>query len=300
MRLSLDRFGGAALVIGTFVVLGLPSHVAQAGAGDERSVAAVAQVDGTAYDDSRTYVDPCAGVSAAVEDDDDGQYVPIAPLRFVSQRMVNVETFDALDGQVRVRDGILEVRWWTRCIDANNVEVADVTDRFWVGVPRDIDLVEPALQAATELVPAPNVSWPTKDPDFGWVYVNTDTEWRIDNLVPVSATAEASNRIASASATVTATPVLTTLLPGEPGAGIGRCTPDQAAGAFYLDIISQCSYTYKNSSAISPTDAFEATIEVSWMVETDVADADPIDDLTTSWSEQLQVGEVQALVIADR
>ena len=287
--------------IGSMVMLACLSVSSVVAAGtNENEISADVAVSGGEYDDSRTYVDPCAGVATASDSNAEETDLPEGPLRFVSERISNVQTFDPLDGQVRVQDGVLQVRWWTRCLDVAGKEVSGATDRFWVGVPRDIDLVEPALQAATELVPAPNVSWPTKDPDFGWVYVNTDTEWRIDNLAPVSATAEASNRIASASATVTATPVLTTLLPGEPGAGIGRCTPDQAAGAFYLDIISQCSYTYKNSSAISPTDAFEATIEVSWMVETDVADADPIDDLTTSWSEQLQGGEVQALVIADR
>ncbi len=294
---------GRRAVVAGLLALTTSSHgAATVGAGSgENEVAVAVVVAGGDYDDSKTYIDPCAGVDVATDDEgDDGLMLPVGPLRFVSQRVSNVQNFDALDGHVRLINGFLEVKWWTRCLDAEGSEVAGATDRFWVGVPRDVDLVDEAFDAAMELVPAPNVSWPTKDPEFGWVYVNTSTEWRVDNLEPVSATARASNRIATAEATVTATPEWVTLLPGEPGAGIGRCTPEQAAAPFYVKIISQCSYKYKNSSAISPTSAFEAAIEVSWKVETDVVDVEPFDDLVTSWSEQLQVGEVQALVIADR
>ena len=298
MQLNVARAG--ALWLGSLVLLSIVA-AGRAEAGTTDSVVEVgAGVAGGAYDDSRTYVDRCAGF--ARQDDPVTETVDESQeaLVFDSRRVSNVVTEGSFDGNIMRREGITYVRWWTRCLDGAGNPAPRSTDLFWVGEPRDDELVLPAYEAAMELVPAPNVSWPTKDPEFGWVYVNTSTEWRVDNLEPVSATARASNRIATAEATVTATPEWVTLLPGEPGAGIGRCTPEQAAAPFYLKIISQCSYKYKNSSAISPTSAFEAAIEVSWKVETDVVDVEPFDDLVTSWSEQLQVGEVQALVIADR
>lgn len=258
-------------------------------------IIAEAAADGDVYSDPKTYVDPCANVVTSTAT---REVPPVGPFQFTSQRIEQVETYEPRDGLTKIEDDVLYVRWWTRCLESTGEEISEVTRRFWVGVPRDIDLVEAAKETVVESVPAPNVTWPTKDPDFLWVYVQTETEWRIDNLDPISATARASNRIATAEATVTATPFLTVMLPGHPNTGFGQCTPDHASLPFDLDVISPCDYVYTNSSAISPTDAFEPTIEVMWNVTTDVAGADPMNDLTTSWSEPLQVGEVQALVIS--
>lgn len=181
--------------------------------------------------------------------------------------------------------------------DAPDEFDASTVSPVWVPVVTEISLVPAVLAELTRLVPAPETFFPVADPVYGWLYVQAPMEVRVANLEVVSATVTAANAVSSASASAVATPVEVVFEPGEPGgapvvcplaaveAGWDRGDPDG----------SGCVYTYRNSSAITPSREFGSRTRVRWHV-TGSGGLDMV--IETLAFDPVQVAEIQAVVVA--
>lgn len=157
------------------------------------------------------------------------------------------------------------------------------------------ETVVPALYAYLDrYLDPPALSWPGEDHEFGWLYVNTAQDFRIDAPPTITLTATVTNVTGSVTGSVTATPSRVTFEPGEPGGGLVPCSVD-AATAGYSTLNPGCHYRYQHSSAISPTNAF-GTRTVLWWDVTTSSPVLPDHSLPTISYDAVEVAEVQAVV----
>jgi len=195
------------------------------------------------------------------------------------------------------------VEWITACAperdSASSAFESGTLNRFWIRRPTQAVLLPGLLAEVVASLPAPEILWPSADPEFGWIYVNTDSDVRINPVgivrpPPVSV----SNLVGSATAWVQATPTEVRFDPGEPNKSEIPCTYEAATAPYVPSRATGCMYKYTNSSAIS-TDAdsaFVARTSVLWEITASgpLTSSNPL-----SWRQELvQVAEVQALVIA--
>ena len=85
------------------------------------------------------------------------------------------------------------------------------------------------------------------------------------------------------------------LEPGEPGGRSKSCPISAAIAVYDVSTAGTCSYRYQNSSAISPSGAFEALASIEWVIST----SDPAFDVSSirTWSTfDVAVAEAQAVV----
>lgn len=144
----------------------------------------------------------------------------------------------------------------------------------------------------------PPVQFQRLDPVHGWWYVNVPMDFRLGVVEPVTATASASNELGTAWITVTATPTLVTFTPGEPDGVPVRCSLVGAAAPYVAERPGECSYTYRNSSAISANGrTFDTSTSLTWTVTYTSSDGDgSIPDAVSTSASPLAIAEVQALV----
>lgn len=183
-----------------------------------------------------------------------------------------------------------------QCMDPDTAEVdASSWEIFWVPLV-SMETVVPALyKHLWDYLHGPTVSWPSMDQDFGWLYVNAPMDFRVDPLPAISLTATVTNVTGSVTATVSATPAEVTLEPGEPGGRTTSCSLAAATAAYLPSTPGSCSYTYNNSSALEPSEAFDVGAMVRWVVDTSDATFPVQEARTWSWSD-VAVAEVQAVV----
>ena len=244
------------------------------------------QIAGTSYDDADTKPRPC-----------NPGYTFYSTTRY--------GTFESMGAPntsyTRTVDGVVQTLFFTVCgrDDLNDSAAGPIAMNqrtVWVSRPAASDIIPLAAAEIQELIYPPVVSWPTMDREFGWLYVNTDMEFRVAALVPVEATLTLSNILATVTVTQTATPVSVTFMSGEPDGGSTSCSVEQAAAPFAVDVVGECSYRYRSSSAVSPNGrTFDSRMVVTWEVTGDLAPGDPT-VLETFVDSPIAVAEIQAVV----
>lgn len=208
-----------------------------------------------------------------------------------------VEDTGILSGAVRERervvDGRTQKRWVSFC--RPNVPGHSSTDitLFWVAVPIPAELVPAVYAEAIELLAAPLPQWQFVD-EFDWLYVHTPMTLRVTNLAPVTASATVSNIFGSASATVSARPVELVFTSEAPDTPSVSCSIDELRQSYVPG--EGCTVQYGHSSAITADDHFGYTLTVRWEVESTPPRPDLGSTIETSYSDRIQVAEVQAVV----
>ncbi len=195
------------------------------------------------------------------------------------------------------------VEWVTACAPTEDSAPGQFedgnSDRYWIRRPTQGSLVPDLIAEVVADLPAPDILWPTKDPEFGWIYVNVSSDIRVDPVADVRKQRSVSNLVGSATAWVQATPSQVNFAPGEPGKAEIACTYASATAVYNPQRATGCFYKYQNSSAISTAadSAFLARTSLSWAITS----SGPLTyNNPLSWRQELiQVAEVQALVIAN-
>jgi hypothetical protein len=167
----------------------------------------------------------------------------------------------------------------------------------WIPVVTEEVLIPDVMAELVTLIPAPNVYFPVADPTYGWLYVKTPMEIRVDNLEPVTASVTATNAISSATATATAEPSRVIFEPGEPYGPATVCSVESVEMGWDRDDPdgSGCVYSYINSSAIVPPEhKFQTRTRAEWHV-TGTGGLDMT--LQTTAYDYVAVAEVQAVVV---
>lgn len=251
------------------------------------------QIDGTYYDDAgarRRLCDPEFTFFSTTD----------AP---------TIELPNEPSAYTRTIDGVEQTLYWTMCIrippsPPENPEQAmtpQVRDQqtAWVGRPTPGAVVETIFGQLQLIIDPPIVSWPTIDPEFGWLYVNTNMEFRVAALTPKAVTGTLTNIVGTATATLSATPVAVTFSSGEPGGGSTTCSVDDASAPFYVDIIGACAYKYRAASSVAANGrTFDTRMVVHWDVTGDL-EPDTPRTLETYTDAPVAVAEVQALVCSN-
>jgi hypothetical protein len=166
----------------------------------------------------------------------------------------------------------------------------------WIPVVTEESLIPDVMAELLTLIPAPNVSFPVADPTYGWLYVKTPMEIRVDNLETVTATVTAANAISSATATATAEPSQVIFEPGEPYGPAVACSVESVQMEWDRNDPdgSGCVYEYINSSAIVSGHKFQTHTRAQWHV----AGTGGLDmTLETTAYDYVAVAEVQAVVV---
>jgi hypothetical protein len=286
------RFLGFLITVASVLVVGMVSSVpfAQADFGDApeggSSIILNLQLDGTYYDDS--------GAKRRLCDDGFSFFSTTTP---PSIEMPGAPGADYR----RTVNGVEQILFWTACVrdasaeDAPGVQLVRNPRTTWVGVPTPGAVIPTLFTQIQELIAPPIVSWPTMDPEFGWLYVNADMEFRVAALTPVTASGTLTNILASVSASQTATPVSVTFFSGEPGGGVATCSIADATAPFAVSVIGACTYKYRSSSAVSANGrTFDTRMVVTWEMSGDLEPGAPT-TLETYVESPLAVAEVQAL-----
>ena len=191
------------------------------------------------------------------------------------------------------------VAWLTGCRDplTGNVLLGGgpgSATSFWVPLVTQ-DTVVPALYGHLSAYLRPPVTtWPSVDRSFGWLYVNTPMDFRINPPSGVRLVATVTNITGSVTGTVAATPSEVTFSPGEPGGESVACSVE-AATAAYSPSSPGCHYTYDHSSAISASSTFGTRTVLRWDVTTS-SPAFGAHSLPTISYADVSVAEVQAVV----
>ena len=193
---------------------------------------------------------------------------------------------------------VTERQYVVGCRDPDTGVVDEATRGLvWVPVISEVTLIPDVMAELVKVVPAPEVFFPVADPVFGWLYVKTPMEVRVSNLDEVSAVVTAANAVSSATATATAVPVEVVFESGEPGGGRVVCSVEAVQMGWDRNDPdgSGCVYSYANSSAVTPSDRFQAHTVVRWHV-TGTGGLDMT--IETQAFDVVAVAEVQAVVVA--
>ena len=169
--------------------------------------------------------------------------------------------------------------------------------RYWVRKPTQGSVVPGLLAQVAAAVTAPDIIWPNRDPEHGWIYVNVANDLRIAPKPLVRFEVTISNITGSVSGWAQGTPSLVTFESGEPGRGRTECTYEAAIEPYDPDKPGLCHYRYKKSSAIAPgpQHAFVPRTTLSWEITSSAPLA--VADGTTWTEEPLQVAEIQAIEV---
>ncbi|MFK8025230.1 MAG: hypothetical protein AB8G26_14830 [Ilumatobacter sp.] len=190
---------------------------------------------------------------------------------------------------------IRSVYWYAACArTAAGVPVDPGTEDYtWIDVPDQESIIPGLLEEVLANLPAPRVSFPDADREFGWLYVNAPMDFRIEPLTTVTRSATITNVTGSATGSVTATPADIVFDPGEPGVRPILCSYEDAIARYDIDNPGACSHRYSNSSAISPTGTFRATHAVVWEITSSAPLT--INQPVSSLSQDIEVAEIQAI-----
>jgi len=195
------------------------------------------------------------------------------------------------------------VQWLTACAtdeaaDASGFEAGTI-QLYWIRRPTQEGIISSLFAGVIERLKAPDISWPNKDPEFGWVYVTVDNDIRISPVEAVREQVTVSNLLGSVTAWVQATPSRIEFVSGEPGSTGTRCSYESATAPFRIDASSYCTYRYENSSSIGTEvpNAFVTRTTLFW----EITSSGPLTyNDPESWrSEPIQVAAVQAIEIAN-
>jgi hypothetical protein len=171
---------------------------------------------------------------------------------------------------------------------------------LWIPQVSGTDLAAIARDEVRRRLPLPRLR-SAPQPERGvvqvgtWIWVEPEI-WR-----PVTATAT----IPGLSATVTATPRRLGFDPGDGHHGTGAITCDGPGKpwlpAYGDELASNCMYTYRHASSLSPTGTWTATTSIEWDVAFAATDGstDDLGRLTTRADQPMSVGEIQGLISAD-
>jgi hypothetical protein len=211
-------------------------------------------------------------------------------------------TYSAVDEEVsHAADSLAEEGWgqrrgsepgaWYRriCVDADGRSSGTIV---WVATGVDpTALAEQALDRAN--VPLPDVRFNPSPPQD--LVVNLETWLWLDNFAPVEASASAG----PVTVTVTAAPSSVRWSMGNgdeivcPTGGTAY-DPNRSPDAQHTD----CSYTYRRSSASAPDGRFTVTATVTWDVTwtaTGIAAGGDLGQLSRTTTTRVRVAEVQAV-----
>lgn len=182
------------------------------------------------------------------------------------------------------------------CWNADTLDVdASTQDFFWVPLVTQQTVVPALFAHVWDYAFGPVVSWPSMDREFGWLYVRAPMDFRVDPIETIDLTATVSNVTGTVTARVVVTPETITLEPGEPGGLPVSCPLSAATDLYLVESPGWCSYTYENSSAISPSLTFDVGAMASWGVATSDPTF-PVNSIRTwSWDD-VAVAEAQAVV----
>lgn len=195
--------------------------------------------------------------------------------------------------QTRDANGVQETLYQYRCAGDNNWNYAWVSDEIDVAA-----LAASARERVARQLPEPTLTLTPTDTEFGWIYVQTPTDFRVDgqDWAPVSVTAS----IGPVWLTVTAAPASLTFEPGDPaGPGAVTCDGEAPLAAYVATAPGACSYTYRNESSTSPYDGyhFMTTLTTAWTVTwTGSTGGGELEPLLTSSEEPVAVAAIKALV----
>lgn len=188
------------------------------------------------------------------------------------------------------------IRWRTGC--ANDDDPFDIVDETlsWVRVPSQTSVVPDLLAELRGRLDAPTVTWPDRDREFGWLYVNAPMDFRITPIDTVRIDVTITNVAGSVTSWVRAEPGSVVFDSGEPDAQATICSYEHAIAPYSIEAPGVCAHRYSNSSAIMPAATFATTVSVLW----DVTSSAPlaVNDGVSSFSENIAVAEVQALEVA--
>lgn len=195
---------------------------------------------------------------------------------------------------VVVLDEIVFRAYVRTCTDAFGQVQSELT---WVPDQQTPEqLAQVAYDKVVRQLPRPS---PGFAPPAGKGVVQVGTWFWSGTWAPVFATAS----IPGLSATVTAVPVSLTFDPGDGRLGTGAVT---CAGPGRVwtpadgdEAVSACQYTYRHSSAMSPSGMWRTNLTITWSVAFTASNGAGSDlgQLTTSTATDLRVGEIQAVVV---
>ena len=165
---------------------------------------------------------------------------------------------------------------------------------------RCLYLPEEALQGVVgALAPGGERCVELLDREYGWAYVRTPLDFRVegDGWRTTAVTAS----VGPLWATVTAKPLRLTFDPGDPKSrGSATCDGDGPVAEYIAATPGMCSYTYRNASSTSTVDGyhFSTTLTVDWQISwtSSTGEGGPLDSISTSTSTPLAVAEVKGLV----
>jgi hypothetical protein len=168
---------------------------------------------------------------------------------------------------------------------------------LWIQRVAAADLLPDVEDRARSQIPAPAVSFPNLAEQGGMALTRVPQDFRVANLAPVSASASVIAGPLSAWVTVTATPVSVMFDPGEPRGSPLECSVDAAQAEFVAATPGECSYAYRDSSAIDPSGGFSASVSVEWSITYEGSSGSgSLSSYSSSTSTALPVGEIQAVV----
>ncbi len=186
--------------------------------------------------------------------------------------------------------------WWSYCVDPDTLEIDGASQTMsWVPLVTQETVVSALYEHLWDYLAPPMLVWPSMDQEFGWLYVKTPNDFRIQQLSTISLTATVTNVTGTVTATVAASPSTLTIEPGEPGGSARSCPMAAALAPFSVASPGACSYTYQNASSIDPMGTFDVGSTVGW----DIATSDPTFPIATAftWSwREVSVAEAQAVV----
>jgi len=195
------------------------------------------------------------------------------------------------------------VQWLTACAtdeaaDPSGFEAGTI-QLYWIRRPTQEGIISSLFAGVIEQLKAPEISWPNKDPEFGWVYVTVENDIRISPVEAVREQVTVSNLLGSVTAWVQATPSRIEFVSGEPGSTGAECSYESATAPFTINAASYCFYRYENSSSIGTEvpNAFLTRTTLFW----EITSSGPLTyNQPESWrQEAIQVAAVQAIEIAN-
>lgn len=188
------------------------------------------------------------------------------------------------------RNGVIYNLWRRTCDGLSTL--------FEVPETRPSDLLPQLINdLKSRRLPDPAPAFPMLDLEFGWAYVKTPVDFRVEgsSWQPVSVTAA----IGPVWATVSAEPRSLTFDPGD-GSGRVSCAGDGPVAGYDAAVPGVCSYTYVNASSTSRYDGYHFLTEfsmewsISWTSST--GQGGPLASYSTTSTAELAVAEVKGIV----